>query len=50
MPAMIDGCRRHGVKLMTAYRLHFERATLSALESVRAGSSAGRSPSSRPSP
>jgi hypothetical protein len=25
--AMIDACRRHGVKLMTAYRLHFERAT-----------------------
>ena len=35
--AMIAACRRHGVKLMTAYRLHFERATLSALESVGDG-------------
>jgi predicted dehydrogenase len=35
--AMIAACRRHGVKLMTAYRLHFERATLSALESVAGG-------------
>ncbi|HET7728691.1 MAG TPA: Gfo/Idh/MocA family oxidoreductase [Usitatibacter sp.] len=35
--AMIDGCRRAGVKLMTAYRLHFEQATLTALESVRGG-------------
>jgi glucose-fructose oxidoreductase len=35
--AMIAACRRHGVKLMTAYRLHFERATLSALEAVRRG-------------
>jgi glucose-fructose oxidoreductase len=35
--AMIAACRRHGVKLMTAYRLHFERATLSAIEAVRAG-------------
>jgi glucose-fructose oxidoreductase len=29
--AMIAACKRHGVKLMTAYRLHFERATLQAL-------------------
>jgi predicted dehydrogenase len=29
--AMIAACRRHKVKLMTAYRLHFERATLAAL-------------------
>jgi len=35
--AMIEACRRHRVKLMTAYRLHFERATLSALDSVRGG-------------
>jgi predicted dehydrogenase len=35
--AMIDGCRRHGVKLMTAYRLHFERATLKALDDARGG-------------
>ena len=34
---MIDACRRHRVKLMTAYRLHFERATLSALDSVKGG-------------
>ncbi len=35
--AMIDACRKHGVKLMTAYRLHFERATLKALAGVRDG-------------
>jgi glucose-fructose oxidoreductase len=35
--AMISACKRHGVKLMTAYRLHFERATLSALDLVRRG-------------
>ncbi|MDQ3025547.1 MAG: Gfo/Idh/MocA family oxidoreductase [Pseudomonadota bacterium] len=35
--AMIAACKRHRVKLMTAYRLHFERATLSALESVGRG-------------
>ena len=35
--AMIAACRRGGVKLMTAYRLHFERATLSALQSVGSG-------------
>jgi predicted dehydrogenase len=35
--AMIAACRRHKVKLMTAYRLHFERGTLSALRSVGAG-------------
>ena len=35
--AMIAACRRHDVKLMTAYRLHFERATLSALETVGKG-------------
>jgi predicted dehydrogenase len=35
--AMIDACRRHRVKLMTAYRLHFERATLKALSDVRGG-------------
>lgn len=34
---MIAGCRRHGVKLMIAYRLHFERANLTAIETVRAG-------------
>jgi glucose-fructose oxidoreductase len=35
--AMIEACRRHRVKLMTAYRLHFERATLKALRSMRDG-------------
>ena len=35
--AMIDACRKHRVKLMTAYRLHFERATLKALADVRGG-------------
>lgn len=34
---MIDTCRRRKVKLMTAYRLHFERATLSALQDVGQG-------------
>jgi predicted dehydrogenase len=34
---MIDECRRRGVKLMTAYRLHFEGATLKALDSVKGG-------------
>jgi glucose-fructose oxidoreductase len=35
--AMIAACRKHKVKLMTAYRLHFERATLSALQAVGGG-------------
>ena len=35
--AMIAACRRHRVKLMTAYRLHFERATLEALQAVGKG-------------
>ena len=35
--AMIRECRKAGVKLMTAYRLHFEKATLSALQSVGKG-------------
>ncbi len=35
--AMIAATRRHGVKLMIAYRLHFEEANLRAIESVRAG-------------
>lgn len=34
---MVEECRRHGVKLMTAYRLHFEAANLGALETVRSG-------------
>ena len=32
--AMIDACRENGVKLMTAYRLHFEEANLTAVEMV----------------
>jgi glucose-fructose oxidoreductase len=35
--AMIAACERTGVKLMTAYRLHFERANLTAAEIVRSG-------------
>jgi predicted dehydrogenase len=34
---MIAACKRHRVRLMTAYRLHFERATLTALQSVGEG-------------
>ena len=34
---MIDACRRGRVKLMVAYRLHFERATLKALHDVDQG-------------
>ena len=34
---MIDACRRHNVKLMTAYRLHFEKANLEAIKVLRSG-------------
>ena len=34
---MIAACERGGVKLMIAYRLHFEEANLSAMEIVRGG-------------
>ncbi len=34
---MIAAAEAHRVKLMVAYRLHFERATLEAIEAVRAG-------------
>ena len=34
---MIAACERGGVKLMIAYRLHFEAANLSAMELVRSG-------------
>jgi glucose-fructose oxidoreductase len=34
---MIDAARESGVKLMTAYRLHFERANTRAIEIVRSG-------------
>jgi len=34
---MIEACRRQRVKLMIAYRLHFERATLQAIAVARSG-------------
>lgn len=34
---MIDACAANGVKLMTAYRLHFERANLEAIQTVKSG-------------
>jgi predicted dehydrogenase len=34
---MIDACRRNGVKLMTAYRLHFEKSNLEAIRIVQSG-------------
>ncbi len=34
---MIDACREAGVKLMTAYRLHFEPVNLKAIDLVRQG-------------
>jgi predicted dehydrogenase len=35
--AMIRACDRAGVKLMVAYRLHFEAANLNAIEAARSG-------------
>jgi predicted dehydrogenase len=35
--AMLRACTRANVKLMIAYRLHLERATLTAIESIRKG-------------
>lgn len=35
--AIVAACRKSGVKLMTAYRLHFEAANLKAIEMVRDG-------------
>ena len=35
--AMIDASRKSGAKLMIAYRLHFEEATVEAIETVREG-------------
>jgi glucose-fructose oxidoreductase len=35
--SMIDACREHRVKLMIAYRLHFDELTLSAIDLVRKG-------------
>ncbi|MFL5330736.1 MAG: Gfo/Idh/MocA family oxidoreductase [Gemmataceae bacterium] len=34
---MVKACKRGRVKLMTAYRLHFEAANLAAIEAVRSG-------------
>ena len=34
---MIQVCRKSGVKLMTAYRLHFEKANLEAIRILRSG-------------
>jgi len=34
---IIQACAENGVKLMTAYRLHFERGNLEAIEIVRSG-------------
>jgi len=34
---MIEVCNSHGVKLMIAYRLHFEEANLRAVETIKAG-------------
>jgi glucose-fructose oxidoreductase len=34
---MVDACRRHRVRLMTAYRLHFNKANLAAAEAVHDG-------------
>ncbi|MGC4001847.1 MAG: Gfo/Idh/MocA family oxidoreductase [Pirellulales bacterium] len=35
--AMIDACQDAGVRLMTAYRLHFEKANMRAVEIVNSG-------------
>jgi predicted dehydrogenase len=35
--AMIDACREHRVKLMIAYRLHFEEISLAVIDLVRKG-------------
>jgi glucose-fructose oxidoreductase len=34
---MIEACRRYRVKLMTAYRLHFDKANLAAVETAKSG-------------
>ena len=34
---MIDACRKHRVKLMIAYRLHFEEINVGVIELVRRG-------------
>src|SRR5438132_14389902 len=34
---MIDACEKHGVKLMIAYRLHFEELNLKAIDLIQKG-------------
>src|SRR6187401_889046 len=34
---MIDACKKNGVKLMVAYRLHFEEINLNAIDLIRKG-------------
>ncbi len=34
---MIRACNRHGVKLMGAYRLHFQKCNLEAIEIIKSG-------------
>lgn len=34
---MMDACRANNVRLMTAYRLHFDEATLKAIETAQSG-------------
>jgi predicted dehydrogenase len=34
---MIDACQRYHVKLMTAYRLHFDKANLAVVETAKSG-------------
>jgi glucose-fructose oxidoreductase len=34
---MVEAAERYGVRLMVAYRLHFDRANLEAIEAVRSG-------------
>jgi len=40
--AMIEAGQKSGAKLMIAYRLHFEEATLEAIDTCGAGNSASR--------
>jgi glucose-fructose oxidoreductase len=35
--AMVEAAEKHSIKLMTAYRLHFEEANLRAVDAIRSG-------------
>ncbi len=35
--AIVDACKKGGVRLMTAYRLHFEEGNLQAIEVIKSG-------------